>query len=47
MRRAYDKAVTVGAAVVIVATVLLPCAWCEARRARRNHQPQPPFAASI
>lgn len=46
MRRALDKAVTAGFAVVIVATVLLPWAWTEAKRARRNLQPQPPCAAS-
>lgn len=31
MRRAFDKAITAGAAVVIVATVLLPWAWREAK----------------
>lgn len=46
MRRAFDKAYTAGAAVFIVATVLLPWAWAEAKRARRDQQPQPPCAAS-
>jgi hypothetical protein len=46
MRGALDKAITAGAAVVIVATVLIPWAWCEAKRARRDQQPQPPLAAS-
>lgn len=45
IRRAFDKVVTTGAAVVIVATVLLPWAWAEAKRARRDQQPQPPYAA--
>jgi hypothetical protein len=35
MRRTFDKAITVGATVVIVATVLLPWAWGEAKKARR------------
>ncbi len=46
MRRSLDKAITAGTAVVIVLTVLLPWAWCEAKRARRNQQPQPSCAAS-
>ena len=46
MRRAFDKTVTVGAAVVIVATVLLPWAWSEAMRARRDLKPQPAYPAS-
>jgi hypothetical protein len=45
MRHAYDKAVTVGAAVVIVLTVLLPWAWGEAKKARRE-QPRPQYAAA-
>lgn len=45
MRRAFDKAVTAGAAVVIVATVLLPWAWTELKRARRE-QPRPQCAAA-
>lgn len=33
IRRGFDKAVTVGTAVVILATVLLPWAWGEAKKA--------------
>lgn len=46
MRRSLDKAITAGTAVVIVLTVLLPWAWCEAKRARRHYQPPPQYAAS-
>jgi len=45
MRRALDKTITAGAAVVIVATILLPWAWTELKRARRE-QPRPQYAAA-
>ncbi len=47
MRMALDKAAVAGVAVVIVASVLLPWAWTEARRARRERQqPLPQYAAA-
>jgi hypothetical protein len=46
MRRTIDKVRIAGTAVVIVASVLLPWAWTEAKRARRERQPPPPQSAA-
>lgn len=45
MRHAYDKALTYGTAAVIVVSVLLPWAWGELKRARRE-QPRPQYTAA-
>ncbi len=45
MRRALDKAILTGGAVVVLATILVPWAWGEVLRARRE-QPRPQYAAS-
>jgi hypothetical protein len=45
MRRALDKAITAGAALVIVASVILSWSWRESRRAKQQPPQQHAAAA--